>query len=170
MNTIINKKGNKGFTISGWNFSFSNTYYDRDTKKYDANGVSCDLIGRKEIKNELVVIIRPVTVHSCGKKELKLFSDDTNSLMRGSNYSPDTAIYETAEDAKEWFNNAWSEWMREHIINDAQRQIDRLNDDYHAKFKWQPAALEQAIEAKRRFENGEIPVRISTFIDETAKF
>jgi len=163
MKTIINKKGNTGYTVTGWNFSISNGFYDRETKRFDANGVHCDLIGRKEIIDELIVMIRPVTVHSCGKKEMKLFSNDTNELMRGTNYSPDTAIYETAEDAKEWFNNAWVEWVHDHIIKGAQRKIDRLNDEWHSKFKWQPAALEQAIEAKRRVENGEITYRFTTW-------
>jgi len=163
MNTIINKKGNTGFTITGWNWSFSNRYLNRDTSEFKDWGVSCDLISREEIIKELTVMIRPVTVHSCGKKELKLFSNDTNQLMRGSNYSPDTAIYVTEDDAKEWFNNMWPEF-REMIIKNAKRDIERYAPDGHyAKYKWCENRREQCIEALRRFESGEITYRFLTW-------
>ena len=162
MNKIINKKGNKGFTVTGWNFSFSNRYMDRDSKKFNRWGVDAYLIHRNEIIKELTVMIRPVTVHSCGKKELKLFSNDTNKLMRGSNYAPDTSIYVTEVDAKQWFNDMWPTF-NDMIIKRAKREIDRYAPDGdNAKYKWCEAARKQAIEALRRFESGEITYR---FVD-----
>lgn len=88
MSTIQNKKGATGFTCSPWNFigtSASITVRGENGKKVD--------------RYEVQYIIRPVTVHSCGKKQMYLVAHDDDSGMRKQAFNPEHPIYQTFEDA-----------------------------------------------------------------------
>jgi len=85
MNQIINKKGNTGYYVHNWNFFY--TWPDSD-------------IGRVRDGEECEHLIQHIEVHSCGKKVMRL-----KSLRRGNmethrqEYSPETPIFETREEA-----------------------------------------------------------------------
>lgn len=77
---IVNKKGNKGFTIGNW------------------NGINCLRTYSKE-KGIFSYMIREVEIMSCGKKQMTARYIDNDSMAKEF-LSPNTVIYVNKEDAK----------------------------------------------------------------------
>lgn len=97
MNTIQNKKGNSGFIVNEWNtIGQVNMPSFNPEKSEKANNPT------------IVITYRPVTVKSCGKKQMTLQANDNYKYSTGKHddmtgvfFSPDAPIYASEQDAKE---------------------------------------------------------------------
>ena len=121
MNTITNKKGNSGFTASPWNCSHGH-YMNEDGEYIDTL-----LYNPRRDATEFKVqyVVRPVTVKSCGKKQMTLEAHDSKwSNMRGQFFSPELPIYVTKEDAEAYIKAEFDEIGRAGIIRSLRRSAD----------------------------------------------
>lgn len=157
MQLIENKKGNVGYTLSGWNCSLV-TYMD------GSKGAYCDLVGgsRREgftFKTNLIFKIRKVRVYSCGKKQMVLedLSGDGFGPMRGQQYSPNMKLFATPEDAIEYFGTDIQphlfKWIREGNVRN--RRIYQDHFDKHGGRRDYIDAYDKAI---AMLDNGEITI------------
>jgi hypothetical protein len=87
MDTIQNKKGARGYLVTGWNASgaISPSFLDRESA--------------------VKVITRAVEVVSCGKKQMTLRDVETGDDMTGRFWSPAFPIYADIESAQKAGND-----------------------------------------------------------------
>lgn len=116
MNTIINKKGNRGWTVGYWNTH---------------NVISS---GSRLPENNIVILkVRPVEVHSCGKKRMLLKCLDESfwwdNGYRGTWYDPSLSIYATVEDALQAAGAAF-----ERILKDTKDQVLKSVSYYRERY------------------------------------
>jgi len=113
MKTITNKKGNTGFTVQPWNFSTC-----VDSKK-----------------QAVQIIIRPVTVHSCGKKVMRLIAhdDDTWDFCK-EEYNPEMPIYDSMESAVEVAQKLYAETIVKSIEYNSNQDA-KAYEDYAERLK-----------------------------------
>jgi len=95
MQTITNKKGSEGYTVTAWN------YHDNFV---NGEFASLDAVGPKGVirKGSVQIAVRQVRVHSCGKKIMRLAKMEGGEFvaMRGQDFDPATAIYATRDEAE----------------------------------------------------------------------
>lgn len=95
MQTVTNKKGAEGYTVTAWN------YHDNFVTGEFA---SLDAVGPKGVirKGSVQIAVRQVQVHSCGKKIMRLAKMEGGEFvaMRGQEFDPATAIYATRDEAE----------------------------------------------------------------------
>jgi len=165
MNLIENKKGNSGYTITGWDFSFSSNYHNAETGEFDRNGSELNIYSDRQskvLRTEITAMMRDVTVHSCGKKELKLFANDIDSLMRGTNFSPSTQIFVTEQDARGYFTNEWDTWIKASIVKQVKREVKR-SEEYIGKQDWAEERVRVETEFLAKVESGEVTYKVLTY-------
>lgn len=97
MGTITNKKGNTGYYVKPWNFSFAQRW--NGTEYVDAIGTYSDTEKEGAVFKFMVA---EVTVHSCGKKVMRMQSMNRGTMeTHQMEYKPETPIYTTREAAVE---------------------------------------------------------------------
>ena len=148
MTTIINKKGNVGYTAEYWNCSAEHF----DPKRRDGEYTT------------IQIIIRFTEVKSCGKKQMTLSAPDGSwSDMRGKFYHPEKPIYETYEDAVEAAKEMYAEMIPEIL----RRQAFRLNG-LNARIdedKWASKHIEECIAYTTKIEAGDYPLEIIDYAE-----
>lgn len=155
MNTVINKKGNKGFTASAWNCHQAQCKIDGEFQ----NTISIALTSKGEVtKKSVKFIVRPVTINSCGKKQMTLIAEDEGESMRGNFFSADTPIYETAEDAEEYIKKTFEECLPVMIRN--QRNDAARTRQNSSKYHWCESHAKANERAAEMLESGEIALEI----------
>lgn len=89
----MHKKGDIGYLVSGWNVGLF-TPFDGGEQI-----VRLHPLNSWTFPDSSTLMVNHVKVHSCGKKQMKLFNLDDNELMKETNYSPDTVLFKTEEEA-----------------------------------------------------------------------
>jgi len=113
MKTIINKKGNTGFTVEAWNF---NSYVEPKAQSVQ-------------------IIIRPVTIHSCGKKAMRLIAHDDNTWdFRKEEFNPEMPIYDSMESAVEVAQKIYTETIDKSIEFNSNQDA-KAHEDYAERLK-----------------------------------
>lgn len=93
MNKLIeNKKGNIGFYVGSWNQSYDSVNKDH---------VNTTTISDSRFKLRFTLLIEKVKIHSCGKKVMRLHSEDKNESMKRHEYNPKSEIFTTEQGAYE---------------------------------------------------------------------
>ena len=93
-NTITNKKGATGYYVTPWNFSFAR-------RMVEGEWVDAISTHSKEI-DVFQFMVANVTVHSCGKKVMRMQSMERGQMQtHRAEYNPEAAIYTTREAAVE---------------------------------------------------------------------
>lgn len=151
MTTIINKKGNVGYTAEYWNCSEG--HFDPKRRDFDHTTIQ--------------LIIRFTEVKSCGKKQMTLSAPDgTWSDMRGKFYNPEKPIYETYEDAVEAAKEMYAAMIPEIL----RIQNRRLNGEHGLKSrldtdKWASKHVEEVEAYIAKIEAGEYPLEIIDYAE-----
>jgi len=152
MTTIINKKGNVGYTAEYWNCSAEHF----DPKRRDGDYTT------------IQIIVRFTEVKSCGKKQMTLSAPDGSwSDMRNKFYNPEKPIYETYEDAVEAAKEMYAEMIPEIL----RRQDFRLNGEHGLKarlgtdYKWASKHVEEVEAYIVKIEAGEYPLEIIDYAE-----
>jgi hypothetical protein len=145
MNTIINKKGNQGFTVQ---------HFNHHPHHFDP-------VQRDVTHTTLSFMVRFAEVKSCGKKQMTLAAlDDERDDMRGSFYSPDLPLYATKEDADAAAQKMYEEVV-ESLIESLPTKIEnqkRMAEDGKGKY-WAKEAVINA-ELLEGIKAGDFPLQI----------
>lgn len=94
-NIIKNKKGNTGYHVIPWNFSFAR-------KMVEGEWVPAINEHRVKEGEMFEFMVQQVTIHSCGKKVMRMQSMERGVMQtHRAEYNPETPIYTTREAAVE---------------------------------------------------------------------
>ena len=137
MQTIENKKGNKGFIIGYWN-----------TSTFETDGIS---------DNKVKVYIAEVEVMSCGKKQMTLMEKVHNTMSK-TFHNPDKPIYVTLADATEAAQVLVDEWY-ERSIERAPKSLESFRNAY-SHFDWWPENEAKRLAFIEDLKNRAFPLEI----------
>lgn len=157
MKTIINKKGNVGYTVAPWNFHGN----------YENGGASIDLVtGGKEPhirkdRDAVEFYVTKVRVNSCGKKQMVLECIDEGCVneFRGRFFNPATPIFETVEDAYEYAEAEYNR-MLPRMADHERWMAGRYRRGDFGEYAWKNTMADLHDEAARKLNAGDYPLRV----------